>query len=357
MYATPGARGRCPGCRSVLFAACGVVRIPHWRHPPHAPRCDPWSKPEGEWHRQWKRRLAEDDPQRIEVIVTDPAAGTWHRADVVTRDGWVLELQSAGLSSAQTKAREDFYTVHGPGMAWFLKGSCLPSGEVALGTIPRLLAACPLFVEGGGQVLGVRRTGPAEHLVWGRWTVAEFLAQLAGGLAPLLAGYEASKQKPLATPSAQDEERLSKAARHARLEEADRALMAAERERVRKKEEQAKREPREALQQVQQDHPHLTPQGFTDGTPSVPWLDEEAVAAFQSARDKLRNMSKQPSVQWGASTSHGPLIAAAVHLHFKMVPEGGGRSGAFFNIASSTLRRIERELGNPPGPPLRGTQG
>jgi competence CoiA-like predicted nuclease len=106
-YATPHTRSTCPGCHGELLSKCGPIVTWHWSH--LADDCDPWSEPESEWHRQWKRLLRAELDAKLEVVMPP------HRADIVLFGGRVLELQAGYLSAEQIEDRERFY---GRNMIW-----------------------------------------------------------------------------------------------------------------------------------------------------------------------------------------------------------------------------------------------
>lgn len=101
-----------------VVGKCGTRMAWHWAHlsSPDPDRHDPWSEPEGEWHRKWKSYFAGRDPEKMEVRITDPT-GVYHIADVL-KDGWVIELQHSPISKSDIVKREDFYTAHAEGMLW-----------------------------------------------------------------------------------------------------------------------------------------------------------------------------------------------------------------------------------------------
>jgi len=120
--ATPGIRGTCVCCGSETIAKCGTVMVHHWAHKSLI-ECDQWWESEGEWHRTWKRAVGAEDPARIEVTIRDTFSGKWHRADALSIDGWVIELQHSPLSPAKIQEREEFYGVHSKGMVWIFDHS------------------------------------------------------------------------------------------------------------------------------------------------------------------------------------------------------------------------------------------
>lgn len=101
---TPNAKAVCTLCGLPLIPKCGPINIWHWSHRAHD--CDPWSEPESDWHRGWKRRV---DPDWCEVTLKP------HRADIRRPDGLVIELQKSSISAVDIAAREAFY-----GNMWWL---------------------------------------------------------------------------------------------------------------------------------------------------------------------------------------------------------------------------------------------
>lgn len=95
--AIPGAVGTCPGCGANVRAKCGSVYAWHWSH--ETKDCDPWSEPEGPWHRGWKELF----PAEWREIVMGP-----HRADLRVPGG-VIELQCSTISADEIQKRELFY--------------------------------------------------------------------------------------------------------------------------------------------------------------------------------------------------------------------------------------------------------
>jgi hypothetical protein len=96
--AFPGARGTCPGCGGETIAKCGALKIWHWAHV--GDDCDPWHEPESAWHLGWKN---EAPSAQCEVVIGQ------HRADIVGKDGTVVELQHSAIPPADIAARERFY--------------------------------------------------------------------------------------------------------------------------------------------------------------------------------------------------------------------------------------------------------
>jgi len=115
--AKKGLQGTCVCCGSVTIPKCGTIKIHHWAHR-SLTNCDSWWENEGPWHRDWKRAVGAEDPARIEITIKDHESGKWHRADAMTPDGWVVELQHSPISHSDMDARESFYGQHAKGMIW-----------------------------------------------------------------------------------------------------------------------------------------------------------------------------------------------------------------------------------------------
>lgn len=101
--ATPKARAYCPYCESPLIAKCGSLTIWHWAHK-NLSECDSWSEGEGEWHLWWKSLFP---PDLCEVTIE--RNGKRHRADILTPNGVVIELQNSSISAETIAEREKFY--------------------------------------------------------------------------------------------------------------------------------------------------------------------------------------------------------------------------------------------------------
>jgi hypothetical protein len=108
--AAPGASASCPSCAADVQPKCGAIVSWHWAHAARND-CDPWAEPDSSWHRAWQEAVP---PERREVV-----RGS-HRADIVSADGWVVELQHSSIPPAEIAEREAFY---GPRMMWVFDAS------------------------------------------------------------------------------------------------------------------------------------------------------------------------------------------------------------------------------------------
>lgn len=95
----------CPVCRQPVRSKCGSIKAWHWAHV-SAIECDDWAEPDSTWHRDWQSKV---DIDRREVVIGN------HRADIITCQGGVIELQHSSISPEEIAVREAFY---GRQMAW-----------------------------------------------------------------------------------------------------------------------------------------------------------------------------------------------------------------------------------------------
>jgi competence protein CoiA len=107
--ALPESSGLCPTCKQSMVAKCGRIRIWHWSHQ-KGQDCDPWFEPETGWHVRWKSHVV---ASHVEVTIAN------HRADLVTSDGMVVELQHSPISPSVIEEREKFYD----NMLWIVDAS------------------------------------------------------------------------------------------------------------------------------------------------------------------------------------------------------------------------------------------
>ena len=96
---TPKTRGTCELCGSPAYAKCGSVIVWHWAHAT-LQDCDAWAERDSEWHREWQDLVP---PDRQEVKRGN------HRADIVTPDGYVVEIQHSYLPAEVIREREQHY--------------------------------------------------------------------------------------------------------------------------------------------------------------------------------------------------------------------------------------------------------
>lgn len=113
LFASKGQYAICPCCQSRVKAFCGETNVYHWRHINKAD-CDSWYEAESQWHITWKNEFPMD--WREAVIKKETSI---HRADVLTPNGFILELQNSPLSAEVIREREIFYQ----NMIWLINGT------------------------------------------------------------------------------------------------------------------------------------------------------------------------------------------------------------------------------------------
>ncbi len=125
----PGLHALCPECRHEVQSKVGRIVIPHFAHLAGQKECEEW-EPESHWHRSWKLKVPRENrevvlqsrPEGMERIgdilprvvesfptVVKQGLAKTHRADIVTWDGMILELQKSNLAPETIEAREEFY--------------------------------------------------------------------------------------------------------------------------------------------------------------------------------------------------------------------------------------------------------
>ncbi len=92
-----GDRAVCPTCSEEVVAKCGAIMIHHWSHMANSICVN---SGETSWHLGWKSIV---HPDLVEVVIGN------HRADIITNNGSVLELQHSYISTEDILAREKEY--------------------------------------------------------------------------------------------------------------------------------------------------------------------------------------------------------------------------------------------------------
>ena len=112
--ATPKVKAKCPICNEEVIAKCGSIKIWHWAHK-NKEDCDSWYEPESQWHLDWKNEFPKEQ-QEFSI--------GRHRADIRTKDRWIIELQNSSISSEEIIERENYYKR----MIWLLNGYKICNG-------------------------------------------------------------------------------------------------------------------------------------------------------------------------------------------------------------------------------------
>ncbi len=111
---TPKAIGTCPLCNGKVHSKCGEINEWHWAHY-KGENCDSWYEPESYWHLDWKMTFGKECAEQ--VIRKN---GELHRADVLTQQNVVIELQNSPIQKGVISEREEFY---GEKMLWLINGN------------------------------------------------------------------------------------------------------------------------------------------------------------------------------------------------------------------------------------------
>lgn len=101
--ATSRAIGKCPHCGSEVRGHAGKIIVNHWHHV--VKDCDPWRKPETQWHLDWKGHF----PKANQEVQYCDNKGEKHIADVKTPRNLVLEFQNSSISLDEIESRNNFY--------------------------------------------------------------------------------------------------------------------------------------------------------------------------------------------------------------------------------------------------------
>ena len=167
-----GQRGTCPGCGAEVSARAfqSPHKVAHWAHLRRTD-CDPWWENESEWHLGWKAAISGGDSAREEVIVRD-GVRRWHQADVLARDGGVVELQRSSLTADAVNQREMFYLRNQGRLIWIFDYTA----RANWGRDARVDAAkCWRLLDHGAEVVALV---PDRRAVLVRWPREELVRLL-----------------------------------------------------------------------------------------------------------------------------------------------------------------------------------
>lgn len=109
----PNTFGTCPTCSGRVHSKCGEINEWHWAHY-KGENCDSWYEPESNWHLDWKMTFGKDCAEQV-IKKNDDV----HRADVLTKQNVVIELQNSPIQKDVISEREEFY---GERMLWLVNG-------------------------------------------------------------------------------------------------------------------------------------------------------------------------------------------------------------------------------------------
>jgi competence protein CoiA len=144
-----GTWGSCPSCNETVVSKCGPLVVHHWAHKAGAD-CDSWSEPIGRWHLEWQ---SEVKPDFVEVVVGP------HRADLIGKGDYVIELQHSPIPKDDIRAREEFYG----NMVWVFDATerfeMVATGKRVFFSFGRTkhigLCAKPIFLDFGSTLVEV----------------------------------------------------------------------------------------------------------------------------------------------------------------------------------------------------------
>lgn len=127
ILATKKSKAKCPICNGGVISKCGSIKVWHWSHKANKD-CDDWYEPESEWHLNWKNEF----PKEQQEFTMGK-----HRADIRTKDRWIIELQNSSISSEKIIEREKYYRR----MIWLLNSKTLTKG-LYIGKKEKLIYFC-----------------------------------------------------------------------------------------------------------------------------------------------------------------------------------------------------------------------
>ena len=110
----PNTFGTCPSCGGKVHSKCGDVNEWHWAHY-NGENCDSWYEPESHWHLDWKMTFGMECAEQV-IRKNDKV----HRADILTMQNVVIELQNSPIQKGVISEREKFY---GEKMLWLINGN------------------------------------------------------------------------------------------------------------------------------------------------------------------------------------------------------------------------------------------
>jgi hypothetical protein len=103
-----GGRAACPQCSAPVIAKCGEIVTWHWAHEAGTD-CDTWAEIPGAWHKSWQ--------ELVPPVAREVVAGC-HRADLISANGTIIELQQSSISPAEIREGERYYSQYTPRFLW-----------------------------------------------------------------------------------------------------------------------------------------------------------------------------------------------------------------------------------------------
>ena len=108
IFSSKGVFAICPDCGKELIPKCGKINTPHFSHLPKEACKYSYHDSKSEWHYSWQLKIDNPTPGvNIEVVIK--SGETSKRADVVTKEGVVIEFQKSSLPIQERILREQQY--------------------------------------------------------------------------------------------------------------------------------------------------------------------------------------------------------------------------------------------------------
>lgn len=114
-----GEKGTCLDCSQEVRGHKGQYKQSYWQHT-NKKNCDSWHEPITKWHIDWQNEF---DEKFQEITLFDENKNEFHRADVRTNSGLVIEIQNSPIKSEEIQQRESFYGQYN--LIWILNGANL----------------------------------------------------------------------------------------------------------------------------------------------------------------------------------------------------------------------------------------
>jgi competence CoiA-like predicted nuclease len=118
---------KCEICSNILIPKKGNIKIHHYAHKSSdIINCDDWapkfkSDIDHHWHLQWQYFFKNNDFGDIECVIKKEIDNKiiCHRADIITKTNYIIEIQHSTISDHDVVKREEFY---GDKLIWIVDG-------------------------------------------------------------------------------------------------------------------------------------------------------------------------------------------------------------------------------------------
>jgi competence CoiA-like predicted nuclease len=112
----------CPDCGEPVIPRCGIINDPHFAHHPNSKCGNEYYDTKSPWHREWQRSI-ENPTGGVNVEVDIQDGDYKKRADLVTKNGLIIEFQKSHLPLAERLLREN----HFKDMVWVIHKNLIKS--------------------------------------------------------------------------------------------------------------------------------------------------------------------------------------------------------------------------------------